>query len=261
MTALLALLCCCFAQAGDAKPVIGNVHTSVGALGAARGDINYLPGDIVHVTFDVSGLKLDGEERYRVGAKLVVEDTTGKTIATEDYGAIPPRLGILAGGKTRFAFRYLIPNDLAAGSYKAKLLLTDVIGKQEASVEQAFKVSPPGFGLIRFQAGRGPFGQAETPCTGAVGEVLYLRIAAVGLSKGKEGQGSLDVTMEVQDAQGKPIGKPQTTPFPSVNANEPLLLQFELPLDQAGKYKVTLKATDKPSNRSATMTVPVTVVE
>jgi hypothetical protein len=206
-------------------------------------------------------MKLDGEERYRVAAKLVVEDTTGKMIATEDYGAIPPRMGILAGGKTRFAFRYLVPNELAAGSYKAKLFLTDVVGKQETTIEQPFKVSPPGFGLIRFQAGRGPFGQAETPCTGAVGEVLYLRIAAVGLSKGKEGQGSLDVTMEVQDAQGKTIGKPQTTAFPSVNANEPLLLQFELPLDQAGKYKVTLKATDKPSNRSATMTVPVTVVE
>jgi hypothetical protein len=261
MNVLIALICCCIGQGADGKLAISNVHPTIGALGAARNDNSYLPGDLVHVAFDVSGLKLDGEDRYRVGAKLTVEDATGKVVASEDYGAIPPRLGVLAGGKSRFAFRYLIPGDLAAGSYKARLLFTDVTGKQESTAEQAFKVSPPGFGLIRFQAGRGPFGQAETPCTGSVGEVLYLRVMAVGLSKGKEGQGSLDVAMEVQDAQGKPIGKPQTTAFPGVNANEPLLLQFELPLDQAGKYKVTLKATDKPSNRSATMTIPVTVVD
>jgi hypothetical protein len=248
-------------QGDVAAPSVTNIRPTLGALGPARADNTYLPGDIAHVTFDVSGLKLDDQGRYRVAAKLVVEDATGKTVAVEDYGAIPARLGALAGGKTRFAFRFAVPPDLAAGSYKAKLQLLDANSNQSATVQQEFKVTPPGFGLVRFQAGRGPFGQAETPPTGVVGEVLYLGLFAVGLSKGKEGTANIEVQLEVQDAQGKPLGKPQTSSFTEVNANEPLQLRFELPLDQAGKYKVQLKAVDKNSSRFATLTIPVTVTE
>jgi hypothetical protein len=260
MTGLLTL-CLVFLQTGDAKPAISNVHPTLGALGAVRPEAPYLPGDLVHVAFDVAGLKLDAEGRYRVAAKLTVEDAAGKTITTEDYGAIPPRLGILAGGKSRFAFRYLIPFDLQAGSYKAKLALIDVHSKQEALVEQAFKVSPPGFGLVRFQSGRGPYGQAETPPTGVLGEVLYLRMMAIGLSKGKEGLASLEFTLDVQDTLGKPLGKPQQSRFPNVNPDEPLTLQFELPLDRVGRYQVVIKATDQGSGRTASLTVPITIVE
>jgi hypothetical protein len=46
-----------------------------------------------------------------------------------------------------------------------------------------------------------------------------------------------------------------------VRTTEPLLLKFELPLDQAGKFQFVLKATDQTANRTATLTVPVTVVE
>lgn len=37
-----------------------------------RPDTIYLPGDVVHVTFDVAGFKLDAEGRYRFSAKLQV---------------------------------------------------------------------------------------------------------------------------------------------------------------------------------------------
>jgi hypothetical protein len=218
---------------------------------------------VVHVTFNLSGLQLDTEGRYRVSARLVIEDATGKSLATEDYGATPARLGVLAGGKTRFAFRYVIPPDAPTATYKAKLQLTDAVSNQTATVEQPFRVSPPGFGLIRCVVGRGPFGQAETPCVGAVGEVLFVGAAAVGLGKGKEGLGHLEVRVEVQDAQGKVLGKPQLSEFKDVSTSEPFLLKFELPLDQAGKYQVVFRATDKASSpsRTTTLTIPLTVVE
>jgi hypothetical protein len=250
-------------QQSEARLAVSNVRPTLCPLGPARADTNYLPGDVVHVTFNVSGLKLDNDGRYRVEARLVVEDAAGKAVATEEYGKIPARLGVLAGGKTRFAFRHLIPFDAPASTYKAKLQLNDLIGNQSTTVEHAFRVVAPTFGLIRFVSGRGPFGQAETPCLGTVGEVLFLGVHAVGLSKGKDNQGHLEVRVEVQDAQGKVLGKPQTSEFNAVNTNEPLFLKFELPLDQAGKYQVVLKAIDKAStpSRSATLTVPVTVVE
>lgn len=264
---------------GDGRLMVSNVRPTLCPFGPPRTDTTYLPTDVVHVTFDVSGLKLDAEGRYRATARLVVEDAAGKAVASEDYGATPPRLGVLAGGSTRFSFHYLIPPDAPAGSYKAKLQLTDLVARQEqaktkdalpaadpnrqVTVEQAFKVTAPSFGLVRFVCGRGAFGQAETPCIGAVGEVLFLGATAVGLGKGKEGNGHVEVRVEVHDAQGRILGKPQTSDFKDLSAGEPLLLKFELPLDRAGKFQVVFRATDKASSptRSATLTIPVTVVD
>jgi len=126
---------------------------------------------------------------------------------------------------------------------------------------QAYKVLPAGFGLIRLQTGRGPLGQSETPCTGCVGEVMSMSLNAVGISKGKDGNGSLEITLEVQDSQGKTLGKPQTSAFTDVSTNEPLQLRFDLPLDKAGKYQVVLKAVDKHNGRTSSLTVPVAVTE
>src|SRR5262245_2398775 len=109
------------------KLTVKNVRPTLCPLGPTRADANYLPGDVVHVTFDVGGFKLDDEGRYRLGARLVVEDPAGKAILTEDYGFTPARVGALAGGRSRFAFRYIIPPELPAATYKAKLQLTDPI--------------------------------------------------------------------------------------------------------------------------------------
>lgn len=260
MTAMLALLLVCVPQ-GESKLMVNKVRPTLVDLGPTRPDAAYLPGDVMHVTFDVAGFKLDEEGRYRYSARLTVEDSAGKTIGTEDYGTGPARLGVLAGGKSRFAFRVAIPADQPAGNYKARLVLGDVIGKSSVTVEQSYKVLPAGLGLIRLQAGRGPFGQAETPCNGTVGEVLYVGLQAVGLLKGKDSVGVLDVTVEVQDSQGKTLGKPQVNSFTDINTNEPLQLRFELPLDQAGQFKVIFKAVDKTSSKSTLLTVPVTVSE
>lgn len=255
------LLVLTFVPQVDGKLVVSNVRPTLVDLGPTRPDNSYLPGDVVHVTFDVAGFKLDPEGRYRFSAKLQVEDAAGKLIGSEDYGSSPSRLGVIGNGKSRFAFRLPIPVDQAAGNYKAKLVISDVNSKAAATVEQPYRVTSPGFGLIRLQTGRGPFGQSETPCTGNVGEVLHLGMQAVGMGKLKENIGTLDITLEVKDATGKTLGKPQINHFPDINVNEPLQLRFELPLDQAGKYQLVFKATDKASTRSTTLTIPLQVVE
>lgn len=260
MSAMLALLLVCVPQ-GESKLSVTKVRPTLVDLGPTRADASYLPGDIMHVTFDAAGLQLDPEGRYRFSAKLTVEDGGGKVIGTEDYGNSPARLGVIGNGKSRFAFRVAIPNDQAAGSYKAKLVLGDVVGKSSVTVEQAYRVLPPGMGLIRLDTGRGTFGNSPTPCTGNVGEVMSIGFQLVGLSKGKEGTGAVDVTLEVQDSQGKTLGKPQLNPFTDINTNEPLQMRFELPLDQAGQFKVVFKVVDKVSSKSTSLTLPVTVIE
>src|SRR5262249_32936881 len=144
MLSSLALLLFWYTPQVEQKPTVTNVRPTIGALGPQRSDTNYLPGDVVHVTFDVAGLKLDDQGRYRVAPQLVIEDPAGKAIASEDYGSTPGRLGVLAGGRTRFAFRFPIPTDLASGTYKAKLQLADANSSQKTTIDQSFKVLPPG---------------------------------------------------------------------------------------------------------------------
>lgn len=258
----LCLLVLAALPQGSATLSISKVRPTLVDLGPTRNDTNYMQGDVMHVTFDVAGMALDEEGRYRYAAKLTLEDSAGKAIANEDYGTSPARLGVLAGGKSRFAFRVPILIDQPPGTYKAKLVFEDVVGKKTVNLEQAYRVLPAGFGLIRLYTGRGPLGQTETPASGVVGEVLFLGMQAVGLSKGKDNLGTLEVTVEMRDATGKVLGKPQTSTFPDIIVNEPLQLRFELPLDQAGKYQMVIKAVDKNStSRNTTLTVPVTVSE
>lgn len=260
MMALLALVLL-VPQAGTSKLTASKVRPTLVDLGPTRPDASFLPGDMLHVTFDVAGFKLDEEGRYRYSAKLTVEDSAGKPIGSEDYGTSPARLGVLGNGKSRFAFHLPIPLDQPAGNYKAKLVMTDALGNGTVTVEQAYQVLPAGFGFIRLETGRGPYGSSPTPCSGTVGEALTFGFYLVGISKGKENTGAVDLIVEVHDSQGKTLGKPQSNPFTDINTNEPLKLRFELPLDQAGQYKVIFKATDKTSSRSSTLTVPVTVTE
>ncbi|HQR07606.1 MAG TPA: hypothetical protein PLN21_12330 [Gemmatales bacterium] len=260
MMALLALLLL-QAPASESKLIVSKVRPTLVDLGPARPDASYLPGDVMHVTFDVAGFALDPDGLYKYSAKLSVEDSAGKVIGSEDYGNGPARLGVLGNGKSRFSFQLPIPTDQAPGNYKAKLVMGDANAKGTVTIEQAYKVVSPAFGFVRLQTGRGPFGRSPTPCSGNVGEALAFGFQLVGISKGKDNNGNVDLTVEVQDSQGKTLGKPQVSSFTNINATEPLSLTFEVPLDQAGQYKVVFKAMDKSNSRSATMTVPIMVIE
>jgi len=260
MMALLALLLL-QAPAGESKLTVTKIRPTLVDLGPVRPDANYMPGDVMHVTFDVAGFSLDADGLYKYSAKLSVEDSAGKVIGAEDYGNGPARLGVLGNGKSRFSFQLPIPADQTPGNYKAKLVMGDANAKGTVTIEQAYKVVSPAFGFIRLQTGRGPFGRSPTPCSGNVGEALAFGFQLVGISKGKDNNGNVELTVEVHDNLGKTLGKPQVSSFTNLNANEPLPLTFEIPLDQAGQFKVVFKAVDKSNSRSTTMTVPITVIE
>lgn len=162
-------------------------------------------------------------------------------------------------GRADLLSGYLYLSISPQATARAKFVLGDANSKATASVT-ALSSGYTRFWFDSTADGRGPFGQSETPCTGNVGEVLHLGLQAVGLGKLKDNQGTLDITLEVKDASGKTLGKPQLNTFPDINVTEPLQLRFELPLDQAGKYQLVFKATDKASAKS-TLTVPLQVVE
>ncbi|HQR42357.1 MAG TPA: hypothetical protein PLX97_06725 [Gemmatales bacterium] len=251
---ILSVLLLTLVPQSENKLTISKVRPTLVGLGPTRPDTDFQPGDVMHVTFDVAGFMLDTEGRYRYSAKVDVENSAGKLVFSEDYGSSPARLALLGNGKTRFAFHLPIPADQPSGNYKVRLTLTDTIGKKTGVLEQPYRVLSPRFGLVRLQT-------LPSSCIGTVGEVFNVGMQAINLAKNSEGLGHLELTLEVKDSNGKVLGKPQVNSFKDVSVNEPLLLRFELPLDQAGKFQLVFKGVDKVNGRSATVTVPINVIE
>jgi hypothetical protein len=88
-----------------------------------------------------------------------------------------------------------------------------------------------------------------------------VNFAAVGFDRKSE-QPNLEVTMRVLDDQGRPtVAKPFTGAVTKGIPKQVLAvpMQFALTLNRAGKFKVEVKATDKVSGKTATLTFPLTV--
>ena len=78
-TQLVACVAVSFGAAQDGKLEVANIRTTYGRLGAVRPkSAGALPGDVVHVTFDIRNLKSDerGMVKYSVG--LEIRDEKGR---------------------------------------------------------------------------------------------------------------------------------------------------------------------------------------
>jgi hypothetical protein len=91
---------------------------------------------------------------------------------------------------------------------------------------------------------------------------LWISFGAVGFGRDAKDQPNLTATLRVLDDAGKPTtGKPLVG---EVKADIPkavkvLPMQFALHLNRAGKYTVEVKADDKLTGKSATLSFPIQV--
>ena len=81
-SALAAALTSAPAQGGDLK--LTNVRMTIGELGPKRTNAKFLPGDILFVGYDITGLSIepDGLAKYKMS--MEVSDTAGKSIFKQD---------------------------------------------------------------------------------------------------------------------------------------------------------------------------------
>ena len=80
--ALAAALTSAPAQGGDLK--LTNVRMTIGELGPERTNAKFLPGDILFVGYDITGLSIepDGLAKYKMS--MEVSDAAGKSIFKQD---------------------------------------------------------------------------------------------------------------------------------------------------------------------------------
>jgi hypothetical protein len=260
--ALAAALSLAPQQGGQLK--LTNDRATYGLLGSTRTESKLLPGDSYFVSFDIENLDVgeDGSIMYSMQMELL--NSKGK----QEYGQEPQDLTAkndLGGNRMPGFARADIGTDTAPGEYTLKLTVTDRRSKQKAELTRKFEVLPKEFGLVRVQLAY--FGQAPVPAPplAVAGQALVFNCGAVNFQREKEkDQPNFAYELVVLDEQGGPVLKKPFSDELTMNAPKTLQLipiSVPLQLNRAGKFTLKLTATDRLAKKTASVSLPIQVLE
>jgi hypothetical protein len=259
MLTALALLAAVTPAPAEGLSLTG-ARLTYGLLGPDRPDAQLLPGDSLHLAFDIEGLTVaaDGKAVYATASELT--DAAGQVVFTQ-----PPRdqevILALGGNRLPAYARADVSLSQAPGEYALTVTVTDKASGKSQKLTQKFQVLPKAFGLIGLSAtadrdGAVPAGSAS------LGGTLWLNAGAVNFRRAANGQPKLALSLRVLDEQNQP-----TLPAPFTGRLEDGLpanavaapVQFALALTRAGKFTVELTATDEQSGQTATARFPLVI--
>lgn len=234
-----------------------------GNHGPTRKTTDVLPGDSLDIAYRITGLSADNEGKVKFGTGLeIINKTTGKTIFKQDP-QIQEALLVLGGNQWPGMTHVDIGLDSTPGDYKILIQVTDERTKQTGTVEQLVRVLPPAFGIVRLTTTSDITGRTPTAAPGT-GETLWVNFAVIGFERTKDAskQPHLKVELKITDENGKattlkPLEGVIKEGVPALDVMVPV--QFQLPMNRAGKYQVQVKANCALSNQSSEISFPLYV--
>jgi hypothetical protein len=263
--AFVAVLGLTPAQAG--KLELTNVRPTYGVLGTPRPDSKVLPGDIFWLAFDAENMKVDDSGKAVYGMSLEVVDSKGGVKLKEEEPKNPLVADNTLGGTRLPIFaRVEIGLDLPPGEYTVKVTVTDRAAKPSvsATVTRKFEVLQPAFGLVRLGTSFDPDGRIPAPMVGVPGQFMHVNFVTVGFTRDKlKKQPDLVVELRVFDKDKKPVLTKPDQGLVNKDVREDargLPMGFVMALNRPGEFTVELKATDKISGKSATLSFPLLVL-
>jgi hypothetical protein len=244
------------------KLAVSNDRLTYGHLGPVRDVAKYLPGDAIHLIFEVNGMTFDdkGKASYSIGLEII--DGQGTELLKQK-----PRqataLNYLGGTTLPCAANMSVPLQSAPGMYTFRVTVTDNATKKSAVVQRKIEVLPKQLGLIL--VGTSADREATIPWSpvGVVGDSIYLNFTAVGFARNpKTKQPQLKVVMRVLDEKGNAVSgaKMQGEASSDVPVDlEAVPMQFGITLNRAGRFTLEVTATDVLAGKSTTVLFPVRV--
>ncbi len=249
-----------------------NVRPSYGVLGQTRKDVKYLGGDLLILNYDIQGLKVPDDGIVQYSLALEVTTKAGKSIYKLEPQEFKAELTLGGSGRPALSI-YELPLDMPAGDYVFTVTGTDLLAKQSNKLEYPFEVLSTRLGFI--QSGvHVPVNQAliPSPYSIPVGQTVIIGTGVVGFELGpktendlKKRQPNLVIeTRIIDDATGKPtMTKPKRGVVVEVGEEFKKVVPFTTPLElnKPGRYKIEMKVTDNHSQKTAELTLDVTVYE
>lgn len=261
--AYLSCLALCVAFQPEAKLEIGNPRPTYGHLGALRPSEGALPGDGVHVAFEIKNLKLDDGGKASYSIAIEIRDEAGKLFYEQrPYNSVAQNF--LGGNSLPCSAHVEIPLDAKPGAVSWKITVVDRTTKQVATLTGKGKVLPSDFGFV--QVGLFADAEAKVPMSAVavVGDSAYLQFSLVGFGHDKEKkQPDVAITMQIVDEQGKAtMAKPITGKVQSAGDGDARVipLQFGMTLNRAGRYTIQLTAEDRVTGKSARISYGIRVL-
>jgi hypothetical protein len=244
------------------KLSVTNERLTYGHLGPARTDGKYLPGDGIHLLFEVQNITFDanGKASYALGLELT--DPKGGEVLNQK-----PRpstaMNYLGGSTLPCAVQFAIPVETAPGTYTLRATVIDKATSQSVTVQRKIEVLPKGFGLIQVGTTADREGNMAWSPVGVVGDSIYLNFTAVGFTRdSKTKQPHVKVEMRALDEKGQPVKGAKM--FGSANADVPesllaIPMQFGITLNREGRFTLEVTATDALSGKTAKVLFPVKI--
>jgi hypothetical protein len=242
---------------------LSNVRCTHGILGPDRAGDKVLPGDRYVLCFDVEGISIgaDGKVAYSIGTQ--VHNSAGRLVYEQEPKSVeaPTSLG---GSRVPAHARIDVGLDTPPGVFHLKVTVTDRVTNVSTSLTRDVEVLPKEFGLVRLAITNDPEGQLPAAALG-VGQAAWLQLGAVGFSPSTDGKApAISFSLRFLDESGKATqSKPVAASTPKELTPGAALVpaQFLLSLNRPGKFTAEITATDESSKKTATLSVPVTIVE
>jgi hypothetical protein len=238
-----------------------NVRTTYGILGPPRPNTKFLPGDLFVECFDIEGLKADasGKVHYTIG--MEVSDSEGKLVFKQN--PLDREAKRAADGKGIPACASVgIGWDQPSGDYTVKVSVTDRAAGSTKELTQRYHLLPRDFGIVHVALTGDSAGRLAAAAL-RKGQTGYLNFSVVGFERSQVNkQPDVTVVLRVLDEKGRAVL--DESPSGGVNRDVParshaLPMQFAVQINQTGKLKVELVATDKVSGKRSTLSFPLTV--
>jgi hypothetical protein len=263
-TSLVATVAALALPAADGGPLtLSNVRSTLGVLGPTRVHDKVLPGDSYVLCFDVEGITIgaDGKVAYSIGTE--VRNAAGRVVYQQEPKPVEA-VTALGGSRVPAHARIDVGLETPPGVFSLKVTVTDRTANTTKSLSRDVEVLPKDFGLVRLAITNDPEGQLPAAALGA-GQSAWLQLGAVGFGHPAGGKSpAVAFRLRFLDESGKPTqSKPMEAATPKdLPASAGLVpVQFFLALNRPGRFTAEITATDEATHKSATLTLPLLVVE
>lgn len=245
-----------FAPAPAQALELKNFRMAYGPLGATRVGSKFLPGDLLFVTYEVDGLKVDDKNKANFVTLVEVFNSANKTIfAKETPNVLIPQLG---GSRIPGDFHVTMGTDQPPGQYKVRLTVKDIVGKDIKSYTHSFELLAKDFGIVRVSA----------PAVAFPGlpYMLHYNVVELGLDANKKPNAKIE--LKVLDEAGKAVSAPAINNYPAdlpedidLSKTNFIVIDFPIFPNRAGRFMVEISVVDNLKKRNASIRYPLNVLD